>query len=191
MLSLAIRSVWAETYGSFAAQTPFHVVCSLLEGKSGVGEIDRFDASAFPTKFAAQIKNFSSDGCDSPVLCAVTRFVWCEHLWPCQHCCLRRLIDRKNERRYDDCIKYTIVASKKALIDGGLSKDGHADAFEKLDKERVGVLVGSGMGGLQVFQDGVTNLVQKVSALLTAILVACCGALEPLMDLNKGSMQLH
>jgi hypothetical protein len=25
--------------------------------------IDRFDASEFPTKFAAQIKNFSSDGC--------------------------------------------------------------------------------------------------------------------------------
>ena len=32
---------------------------------------------------------------------------------------------------------------------------------EGLDKTRVGVLVGSGMGGLQVFQDGVENLVQK------------------------------
>ena len=36
---------------------------SLLAGKSGVGMIDRFDASEFPTKFAAQIRNFSADGC--------------------------------------------------------------------------------------------------------------------------------
>lgn len=56
-----------------------------------------------------------------------------------------------------------MVASKKALMDAGLSKDSHPEAYEKLDKKRVGVLVGSGMGGLQVFQDGVSNLVQKVS----------------------------
>lgn len=31
---------------------------SLLEGKSGVGPISHFDASAFPTKFAAEIKDF-------------------------------------------------------------------------------------------------------------------------------------
>ncbi len=35
------------------------------------------------------------------------------------------------------------------------------EAYEKLDKARVGVLVGTGMGGLQVFQDGVQNLVEK------------------------------
>ena len=35
---------------------------SLLEGKSGVGLIDRFDASEFPTKFAAQIRNFDIEG---------------------------------------------------------------------------------------------------------------------------------
>lgn len=73
------------------------------------------------------------------------------------------MIDKKSERRYDDCIKYTMVASKKALSDAGLSKDTHPEAYEKLDKKRVGVLVGSGMGGLQVFQDGVANLVQKVT----------------------------
>ena len=70
------------------------------------------------------------------------------------------LIDKKNERRYDDCLKYTIVASKSALADAGLAKG--SEEFEKLNKTRVGVLVGTGMGGLQVFQDGVENLVQKV-----------------------------
>lgn len=84
------------------------------------------------------------------------------------HGCMRiiqrnyRLIDKRSERRYDDCLKYTMVGSKKALADAGLSRESNPEAFEKLDKARVGVLVGSGMGGLQVFQDGVTNLVQKV-----------------------------
>ena len=32
----------------------------------------------------------------------------------------RRLIDKKNERRYDDCLKYTMVGSKKALKAAGL-----------------------------------------------------------------------
>lgn len=47
----------------------------------------------------------------------------------------------------------------QALIDAGLGKG--SEAFEKLDKTRAGVLIGSGMGGLTVFQDGVKNLVEK------------------------------
>lgn len=105
----------------------------LLAGVSGVGLIERFDASDFPTKFAAQIKNFDDEG----------------------------LIDKKNARRYDDCLKYTMVASKKAMRMAGIEKVQNAEAYEKLDKNRVGCLVGSGMGGLQVFQDGTANLVQK------------------------------
>ena len=44
-------------------------------------------------------------------------------------------------------------------MDAGIEKG--SDAFEKLDKTRAGVLIGSGMGGLTVFQDGVKNLVEK------------------------------
>jgi 3-oxoacyl-[acyl-carrier-protein] synthase II len=54
-----------------------------------------------------------------------------------------------------------MVAGKKALRDAGIEKEGNPEGYEKLDKSRVGVLIGSGMGGLQVLQDGVTNLVQK------------------------------
>jgi len=105
----------------------------LLEGVSGVQLIDRFDAKEFPTRFAAQIKNFSDEG----------------------------LIDKKNARRYDDCLKYTMVSGKKALAQAGLDKEANASAFSQLDLTRCGVLVGSGMGGLGVFQDGVKNLVEK------------------------------
>jgi len=101
----------------------------LLAGTSGIDLITRFDASKFPTKFAGQIKDFSVDG----------------------------EIDGKNARRLDDCLKYGLVAGKKALRMAGLEGEG----LEGVDKTRVGVLVGSGMGGLTVFQDGVQALVEK------------------------------
>ena len=71
------------------------------------------------------------------------------------------MVDKKNARRYDDCLTYSVVASKKALKQAGLDKAEHADAYGKLDLTKAGVLVGSGMGGLTVFQDGVKNLVEK------------------------------
>lgn len=70
-----------------------------------------------------------------------------------------RLVDKKNARRYDDCITYTFVASRKALKHAGLDKE--QDGFEKLDKTRSGVLIGSGMGGLTVFQDNVKLMMDK------------------------------
>ena len=64
------------------------------------------------------------------------------------------MIDKKSARRYDDCLKYCIVAGKKALAQAGLDKNSDASAYSQLDLTRCGVLVGSGMGGLSVFQDG-------------------------------------
>jgi len=66
-------------------------------------------------------------------------------------------VDKKNARRYDDCITYTFVASKKALRQAGLEK-GTDEAYDRLDRTKVGVLVGSGMGGLTVFQVGLSRL---------------------------------
>ncbi|KAK9936742.1 hypothetical protein M0R45_013568 [Rubus argutus] len=69
----------------------------------------------------------------------------------------RRRTHRPNDRRLDDCLRYAIVAGKKALEDADLG----ADNRPKLDKLRAGVLVGSGMGGLTVFSDGVHALIEK------------------------------
>lgn len=43
---------------------PTHLLCAcrLLDGVSGVTLIDRFDCDDFPTRFAAQIKNFDDEG---------------------------------------------------------------------------------------------------------------------------------
>ena len=46
----------------FNIMIDFSVRCSLLEGKSGVAPISRFDASEFPTTFAAQIKDLDIEG---------------------------------------------------------------------------------------------------------------------------------
>lgn len=50
----------------------------LLAGESGVDTISRFDPADFPTRFGGQIKDFDTEG----------------------------LIDAKNARRLDDCLKY-------------------------------------------------------------------------------------
>ncbi|KAH6557092.1 hypothetical protein KP509_1Z135200 [Ceratopteris richardii] len=67
-------------------------------------------------------------------------------------------IDGKNDRRLDDCLRYCIVSGKKALENANLGSD---NIDKQVEKQRVGVLVGSGMGGLTVFSDGVQALIEK------------------------------
>lgn len=64
----------------------------LLEGESGITQIDRFDASNYSVRFAGQIRDFSSKG----------------------------YIDGKNDRRLDDCWRYCLVAGRRALEDANL-----------------------------------------------------------------------
>uniref|UniRef100_A0A7I4ASQ2 3-oxoacyl-[acyl-carrier-protein] synthase n=1 Tax=Physcomitrium patens TaxID=3218 RepID=A0A7I4ASQ2_PHYPA len=66
-------------------------------------------------------------------------------------------IDGKNDRRLDDSLRYCLVSGKRALEDAGLGGEN----LNQVDKQKVGVLVGTGMGGLTVFSDGVQALVEK------------------------------
>src|SRR5690625_4664600 len=60
--------------------------------------------------------------------------------------------DRKEIRRLDKFTQYAIVASDEAIIDSGINLD-------KVDKFRIGVIWGAGIGGLETFQQEVTNFV--------------------------------
>ncbi|OVA14718.1 Beta-ketoacyl synthase [Macleaya cordata] len=66
-------------------------------------------------------------------------------------------IDGKNDRRLDDCWRYCLVAGRRALEDANLG----TEVLESMDRTRIGVLVGSGMGGLTAFSNGVESLIQK------------------------------
>ncbi len=61
--------------------------------------------------------------------------------------------DVKEIRKYDPFSQYALVAVDEAL------KNGNID-FEQLDKNRIGVIWGSGNGGIQTFQDQMTEFCQ-------------------------------
>lgn len=58
--------------------------------------------------------------------------------------------DRKEARKLDRFAQYAIVASDEAIKDSGMD-------MNIIDKQRVGVIWGAGIGGLETFQDEVTN----------------------------------
>ncbi|MBZ9730244.1 beta-ketoacyl-ACP synthase II [Salegentibacter sp. JZCK2] len=58
--------------------------------------------------------------------------------------------DRKEVRRLDRFAQYAIVASDEAIKDSGINLD-------TVDKYRVGVIWGAGIGGLETFQNEVIN----------------------------------
>ncbi|SEA82497.1 3-oxoacyl-[acyl-carrier-protein] synthase II [Flavobacterium gillisiae] len=59
-------------------------------------------------------------------------------------------LDRKEARKMDRYAQYAMVASEEAVTDAGFD-------FEKLDKDRAGVIWGSGIGGLETFQIEMLN----------------------------------
>ena len=95
---------------------------ALKSGKSGAGPITHFDASAFKTQFACEVKNFKA-----------TDF-----------------IDRKEARKMDLYEQYAIVAAMEAM------KDANFD-MEKLDRNKAGVVLGVGIGGMNAFEEECSN----------------------------------
>jgi len=59
-------------------------------------------------------------------------------------------MDRKEARRLDIYAQYAMVASHEAITDSGLN-------LEKVNKDRVGVIWGAGIGGIDTFQQEVSN----------------------------------
>ncbi|GMJ07266.1 ARABIDOPSIS BETA-KETOACYL-ACP SYNTHETASE 2, BETA-KETOACYL-ACP SYNTHETASE 2 [Hibiscus trionum] len=99
---------------------------NLLEGASGISEIETFDCAQFPTRIAGEIKSVSADGWIAPKL----------------------------SKRMDKFMLYMLIAGKKALEDGGVTED----VMDELDKTKCGVLIGSAMGGMKVFNDAIEAL---------------------------------
>lgn len=113
-----------------------HFYEQLLAGKSGVGPIENFPCSDYPTRFAGCIRNFDPGD----------------------------YMEKKQARRVDPFIRYTVVAGKKALENSGVD-------LEKLNKNRCGIIIGSGMGGMTNFYDGVETILTKTYRRLTPFFI--------------------
>ncbi len=59
-------------------------------------------------------------------------------------------LDRKEQRRMDKFTQYAMVSTEEAINDSGLDLDS-------IDKLRVGVIWGSGIGGIETFQNEILN----------------------------------
>lgn len=97
----------------------------LMESRSGIVPITRFDTTEYTTRIAGEVKNFDPAN------------------W----------IPKKEIKKMDLFIHYAIAASDFAVLDSGLKIDGS-------NATRVGVYIGSGIGGFGVIEATHTALME-------------------------------
>jgi 3-oxoacyl-[acyl-carrier-protein] synthase II len=106
---------------------------NLIAGKSGIGPITRFDTSEHKAKIAGEVKPKDHEYGFDP----------------------DKRVDHKVQRQVDPFIVYAIDAAGQALEDAGLTE------MDDSLKERTGVSIGSGIGGLPGIESESLVLAEK------------------------------
>ncbi len=107
----------------------------LLNGESGIATITQFDATEYRTQIAGEVKDFDA----------------------------KRYMSVKDARRYDKFMQYGIAATAMALKNAGFIEEVSADdtPVQNVDQERFGIILGSGIGGIQTIEDSCAMLNDK------------------------------
>jgi len=104
----------------------------LLTGKSGVGPVTRFDASALSARIAGEVKDFNPEA------------------WG---------MDRRESRRMDLFTQYAVAASEMAMRESGLPIG--TDKPHGYEAEKVAVIIGSGIGGIGSLEEQHKRALEK------------------------------
>lgn len=88
---------------------------------------------------AAPITRFDASNSKTKFACEVKNWDPYEHF------------DRKDARKYDAYAQFAIVAARQAILDAGIN-------VESINKDRVGVIWGAGIGGLQTFEEEIRSI---------------------------------
>lgn len=99
---------------------------AIISGKSGIAAITKFDATAFSTRFAGEVKGFN----------------------------IEDYIPAKEARHMDTFIHYGMAAGMQAMQDSGLE-------VTETNAERIGVIIGSGIGGLPLIEETHAELTSR------------------------------
>jgi 3-oxoacyl-[acyl-carrier-protein] synthase II len=102
----------------------------LINGESGIRAIEHFETSDLAAKIAGVIPRGTGEG----------------------ELDLDAIVPAKERRRMDDFIVYGLAAAKEAIADSGWAPQ------EDEDRERTGVMIGSGIGGLPAIAEGALTL---------------------------------
>ena len=130
----------------------------LLAGESGIRAIDRVDVSDMPSRVAGQVPGpDEEDGFDPGA-------------W----------IEPREQRRMDTFIHYAIAAAAEAVEDSGWRPE------DDRGRERTGVLIGSGIGGLPGIEAATLSLAEKGRRGVSPFFIPSC-----LINLASGQVSIR
>ncbi|MBN9412470.1 MAG: beta-ketoacyl-ACP synthase II [Candidatus Paracaedimonas acanthamoebae] len=119
---------------------------NLIASKSGLVQIDKFDATDWPCRVAGQLPVGTQDGAFNPDL----------------------YLSTKDQRKVDPFISYGIAAATQAIEDAGWKPE------DEESQVRTGVMIGSGIGGLTRIQEAAKTMLEQGPRRVTPFFIPSC-----------------
>ena len=102
----------------------------LINGESGIKAISHFDATDYRAQIAGTVDGFD----------------------------IGLYMNAKDARRYDTFVQYGVAAAAQALKQAGFISELQAAPVQQVDPDRIGVIIGSGIGGITTIEDTAVKL---------------------------------